>query len=85
MSDLKSKMIRLFLAVIPGLVLTVIVNTIIASTVAGMVLIQLLSHDVNRSVALGIAVLVAIGVHCYIAWNHKIWELIKNTRKQNNE
>jgi succinate dehydrogenase hydrophobic anchor subunit len=69
------------LAVIPAIFLVVLCNVFIAFATAGVVFLQLLESGVNKQVSLGVAILIAIGVHAYIAWNHKIRDYIKQGAK----
>lgn len=69
------------LAVIPAIFLVVLCNVFIAFSTAGVVLIQMLAAGINKHVSLGVAILIAIGVHAYIAWNHKIRDYIKQGAK----
>lgn len=69
------------LAIIPAIVLVALCNVFIAFSTAGVVLLQLLESGTNKHVALGVAILIAIGVHVYIAWNHKIRDYIKARSK----
>lgn len=60
------------LAVIPAIIIMVLCNVSIAFTIAGVVLLYMFESGINKHVALGVSILIAIGVHLYIAWNHKI-------------
>jgi hypothetical protein len=53
-------------------ILVTIINVFVGMSVGGYVLFNLLSQGVQRYVALGLASLVAIGLHFYILYNHKI-------------
>jgi succinate dehydrogenase hydrophobic anchor subunit len=70
------------LAIIPAIILVVFTNVFIAFSTAGVVLIQMLAAGCNKHVSLGAALLVAVLVHSYIVWNHKIRDYIK-TRSHN--
>lgn len=83
MNSLARKIAKL-LAVFPAIALMVLANVFICFSVAGVVLMQLLSSGFERYLSLGVAILVAIGVHAYIAFNHKIREYI-NSRGVINE
>jgi hypothetical protein len=72
-----SKLNRL-LAVFPALLLLTFANVFIGFSTAGVVLIQLLASGTNKYLALTTAVIVAIGVHVYIAYNHKLRNFIEN-------
>jgi F0F1-type ATP synthase membrane subunit a len=78
--DFRSLGARL-LAIIPALILVVFANVLIAFSTAGVVLVQLLAAGYNKHASLGVALLVAIGVHAYIVWNHKIRNYIKQGAK----
>ena len=78
--DFRSLGARL-LQIIPALILVVFANVFIAFATAGVVLIQLLAAGYNKHVSLGAALLVAVGVHAYIVWNHKIRDFIKQGAK----
>ena len=69
------------LQIVPALILVVFANVFIAFTTAGVVLIQMLAAGYNKHFSLGVALLVAIGVHAYIVWNHKIRDFIKQGAK----
>ena len=73
----RSKLSR-FLAVLPAILLLTFANVFIGFSTAGVVLIQLLASGVNKYVALITAIMVAIGVHAYITFNHKLRIYIKN-------
>ena len=60
------------LAVVPVLLLVTFTNVFICFASSAVVLMQLLTNGTNRYVALFVAVLVAIGVHFYLVFNHKI-------------
>jgi hypothetical protein len=62
---------------IPILILTTFINVLICFSTSGVVFIQLLSIGVSKNISLGMAILVAVGVHCYIALNHKIKNYIQ--------
>lgn len=63
---------RKLLAVIPAVFLMVLCNVFIAFSAAGVVLLQMLSSGINKHICLGVSLLIAVGVHIYIAYNHKI-------------
>lgn len=65
------------LAIVPAIMLVALCNVFIAFATAGVVLLQLLDSGVNKHIALAVALLIAIGVHAYVAWNHKIRDFIK--------
>lgn len=65
------------LQVIPALILVVLANVFISCCTAGVVLIQLLARGYNKDLSLGMAILIAVGVHVYLMWNHKIRNFIK--------
>lgn len=62
---------------IPIVLLLVFANVFIACATAGTVLLQLLSTDCNKQLALVIAIGVAIATHTYIVFNHRLRDLIK--------
>jgi hypothetical protein len=74
--DFRSLSTRL-LQVIPALILVVLANAFISICTAGVVLIQLLARGYNKDLSLGAAILIAVGVHVYLVWNHKIRNFIK--------
>lgn len=76
MSAFRTGLSRL-MATLPAILLITFVNVFICFTTAGMVLVQLLASNTNRYVALGLSILVAVGVHLYIVFNHKIRDYIK--------
>lgn len=76
---MKDKLIRL-LTVIPAVIMMALINLLIAFSTSGVVLIQLLSSSwgqEHKNISLAIALIIAIGVHAYIVFNHKIRDFIK--------
>lgn len=69
--------INRWLAAIPAILLLTFANVLIGFTVSGVALIQLLASGYNKYFALLVAILVAIAVHLYIIFNHKIRAYIK--------
>ena len=82
MLNIKALVLRL-LAVIPAILLVVLSNVFITMSTAGVVLIQLVATGHNKQLSLGVAILVAILVHMYLMWNHKIRNYIKQGAKSN--
>jgi F0F1-type ATP synthase membrane subunit a len=82
MLNVKALVLRL-LAVIPAILLVVLSNVFITMSTAGVVLIQLVATGHNKQLSLGVAILVAILVHMYLMWNHKIRNYIKQGAKSN--
>lgn len=77
---MKEKLTKI-LTVIPAVILMAAVNLLIAFSTSGVVLIQLLSSpwgQQHKHISLVIALVIAIGVHAYIVFNHKIRSFIKN-------
>lgn len=60
-----------------ALILVVLANVFISCCTASVVLIQLLARGYNKDFSLGMAILIAVGVHAYLVWNHKIRNFIK--------
>jgi len=79
--DFYDRMARL-LSVLPAIILLTITNIFIAFSTAGVVMLQLLAAGFNKHLTLGVAILVAIGVHAYIVFNHKIRDYIKTRSQQ---
>ena len=52
-------------------------NVFIGMCSAGVVLVQLVANGTNKYTAITIAIVVAIAVHAYIAFNHKLRNYIK--------
>jgi hypothetical protein len=52
---------------------------VICFSTAGMVMLQLLAAGLDKYVALGVALLVAVGCSAFITFNHKIRNFIVNT------
>jgi hypothetical protein len=77
MEDLRSKINRLLL-VVPIIILLTFANVFIGMATAGVVLLQLLSSGLDKYLSLAIAILIAIGVHAYIIFNHKLRNYIKD-------
>ena len=71
MSPLANRIARL-LAVVPAIFMMTMANVFIGFTVAGVVLLQMITNGVNKHVSLATAILVAVAVHLYIIFNHKI-------------
>jgi membrane protein YdbS with pleckstrin-like domain len=70
------------LAVIPVILMVTFVNVLIASVMAGITFIQLVAvAGWSKGVSLGVAILIAIAVHAYIAFQPKIRRYI-DTRSQ---
>lgn len=61
-----------FLTVVPVVAITIFTNMTIAFIVASVTFIQLISNGWNKDLSLGIAIVIAIGVHVYIAVQPKI-------------
>lgn len=76
MSQIRNKLARL-ISVLSVVILTTLINVFIAFTTSGVVLIQLLAGGCNKYFSLGVATLVAIGVHIYVVYNHKLRDYIK--------
>jgi len=70
------------LSVLPVIVLVTLANVFIAFSTAGVVLVQLLAAGINKHLSLGVALLVAIGVHTHIVFYHKIRNFIKTRSQQ---
>lgn len=76
---MKDNLIKI-LTVIPAVILMASVNLLIAFSTSGVVLIQLLASSwgqEHKHVSLAIALLIAIAVHAYIVFNHKLRDFIK--------
>lgn len=65
------------LQVIPVLILFVLANVFISYCTASVVFIQLLDRGYNKDFSLGVGILIAVGIHAYLMWNHKIRNFIK--------
>lgn len=70
---------------IPAIIFAVVINVCICFATSGAVLVQLLLINVNKYVSLGVALLVAVVVHFFIMYNHKVWDFIKKQGIKNNE
>jgi hypothetical protein len=85
MSTVSEKLLKL-LHTLPAILLTTFTNVFITTATAGVVMIQLLANwslcQRHHWVALGLAILTAIGVYSWIVFNHKLREYIK-ARSQN--
>lgn len=66
-----------FLATLPAILLMTMLNVFIASATSGVVMIQLMAGGCQKYVALGVAILTAIGTMSWIVWNHKLRAYIK--------
>lgn len=76
---LRGKLAQLF-AVLPAILLMTFINVFICFTVAGTVMLELLAAGGGNKhpyFVLGVAILVAIGTHCWIVFNHKLRAYIK--------
>lgn len=74
------------LSAVPAMVIMVLCNTIIGLTISGLVMIEMLSAGCNKYLSLAVAMVVAIVVHLYVAFNHKLREYIKKSQgAANNE
>ena len=78
MSPLAKKLAGFF-AALPAILLMTFINVFICFTVAGTVMLELLAGGGSKYpyLCLGTAILVAIGVHCWIVFNHKLRAYIK--------
>lgn len=76
MSNRHSKLSTL-LSVLPAILLLTFANVFISFTSAAVVLIQLIANGANKYVALIVAIMVAVSIHLYIAFNHKLRNYIK--------
>jgi uncharacterized membrane protein YfhO len=74
------KEVTKLLSVFPYIAIMVLMNTFIVFTIAAVVVMQMIYFGYNRYFSLATAVLVAAGVHCYIAFNHKIRNKIKESQ-----
>lgn len=72
----KSNLSRLFMA-LPAILLMSFMNVFIASSVAQIVLIQLMTMG-YKNVALGTAIFTAVIVYAWITFNHKLRVYIKS-------
>jgi len=63
----------------------VFIGTLICFSATITLMFELLSVGVNRYASLTLAILAAIGVFCFMRWNHKIWEFIYKQGNENNE
>ena len=78
-SELGSKLLRL-LAVVPMLVMWMLANVIISSTMAGLVFVQLFAvAGWSKNASLGMAILTAIAVMLYIWLQPKIRSYISRS------
>ncbi len=77
MSSLLKKLLKIFV-VLPAAAFLVLANVFICLTCAGFVLTQLLSMNVDRSISVGVAGLIAIAIHFYIVFNYKIRNYINS-------
>ena len=66
-----------FLAILPAILLVTFANVFISFTVAAVVMVQLITTGHHKYLSLGVAILTAIVTHCYIVFNHKIRNYIK--------
>lgn len=73
------------LQVIAALCVLTLGMVFICSATSGVVMLQLLAAGCNKYIALGGAVLVAIGCSAFIAFNHKIRDFINNTGANHDE
>lgn len=81
----ESSKLSKWLMAIPVILMVTLANVFISFTCAGVILIQLLGAGVNKHLSLGAALLIAVGVHAYIVFNHKIRNFINKQGKTNNE
>ena len=85
MSGVSDKLIKL-LHTLPAILLMTFTHVFITTATAGVVMVQLLANwslcQRHHWVALGLAILTAIGVYTWIVFNHKLREYI-NTRSKN--
>ncbi|CAB4196805.1 hypothetical protein UFOVP1290_325 [uncultured Caudovirales phage] len=65
------------------MLLLVIANVFIASTLSIIFFIRMIENGYAKSTALPAAILLAIGTYAYILWNHKIREFINKTEDKN--
>jgi hypothetical protein len=80
MSPLREAVAKL-LFMIPVLILVVVTNVLIAFSTSAVVFLQLITVGVNKHISLGAAILVAVGVHVYIVYHHKIRNHLKQGAK----
>lgn len=71
------------LATLPAILLVTFANVAIAFITASVILIQLISNGVNKHLSLMVSIVVAIAVHLYIIFNHKLRNYIKNQGQSN--
>lgn len=74
------KRLARLLAALPAILLMTFINVFICFTVAGTVMLELMATGGGNKhpyVTLGVAILVAIGTHCWIVFNHKLRAYIR--------
>ena len=77
--SIKNNVVKI-LSAVPAMVIMVMCNTIIGLTMSGFVMLQMLSAGCNKYFSLAIAMVVAVVVHFYVAFNHKLREYIKKSQ-----
>lgn len=77
-------MLKKILHVLPLVIITTVLNTIITSCVSGLVLLQLASSGYGYW-SLVASILTAIIIYCWLIFNHKIRFYIKSFEGDVNE
>lgn len=77
MSHIKDNITKILL-VLPIIIMVTIINVFICFCASGVVFMQLITMGTNKYIALGAALLIAVGSHVYLSWNHKLRDFIKS-------
>jgi len=65
------------------MLLLVIANVFIASTLSIILFFKMIENGYARSIAMPASILFAMSTYAYILWNHKIREFISKTEDKN--
>lgn len=65
------------LSAIPIVIFQTVINVVISMIVSGEIGLQILSIGVSKNFAILISIIIAIVVYYYIAYNHKLVNLLK--------
>jgi hypothetical protein len=73
--------LKRLLLVVPMMFMLAMVHTFVCFVCAGFVDLQLVMMGANKTAALVVAIVAAIGIHVFIVWNYKIRDFIDRQRQ----
>jgi uncharacterized membrane protein len=82
MEESQNKLMRFF-TMLPAILLMTFANVFITSAVAGVIMLELQAAYPGSRWPLGVAILVAVAVYCWINFNHKLRNYINKQGNTN--